>query len=227
MPDYDYQSDSRPFSQVLEDIGARQDPKLYLGELVNAFGERGFGALMLFFGLMNIAIGIIPGTTTILGAPLLLMGLQLIIRRDQLWLPRWALKRWIDREAYRNGLETVLPRLRRMERLSKPRLKVMTSEVSEVLIGVATFILAFILVLPIWGGNLVPALIISTFGFGLLQRDGLAIVIAWSAIGLICTLGLIIWLAWTWVSPYLLPVWEWLHGLPSQAWSWMTGLFGG
>ena len=182
MPDYDYQSDTRPFSQVLEDIGTKDDPKLYLGELVNAFGERGFGALMLFFGLMNIAIGIIPGTTTILGAPLLLMGLQLATRQDQLWLPKWALRRCIDREAYRNGLDTVLPRLRKMERLSKPRLTIMTSEVSEVLIGIATFLLAFILVLPIWGGNLIPALIISTFGFGLMQRDGLAILIAWCAV---------------------------------------------
>ena len=227
MPDYDYQSDNRPFSQVLEDIGTKEDPKLYLGELVNAFGERGFGALMLFFGLMNIAIGIIPGTTTILGAPLLLMGLQLIIRRDQLWLPRWALRQSIEREAYRNGLGTVLPRLRKMERLSKPRLTIMTSEISEVLIGIATFLLAFILILPIWGGNLIPALIISAFGFGLMQRDGLAVLIAWCAFGVICLAGLVIWLTWQWVSPYLLPVWEWAQGLLPQAWAWFTGLFGG
>ncbi len=226
MPDYDYQSDSRPFSQVLEDIGAKSDPNLYLGELVNAFGERGFGALMLFFGLMNVAIGIIPGTTTILGAPLLLMGLQLIIRRDQLWLPRWALKRSIEREAYRNGLATVLPRLKKMERLSRPRLKIMTSELSEVLIGIATFLLAFILILPIWGGNLIPALIISTFGFGLMQRDGLAVLIGWIAFGVICLAGLVIWLTWQWVSPYLLPVWEWAQGLLPQAWAWISGLFG-
>jgi len=176
---------------------------------------------------MNIAIGIIPGTTTILGAPLLLMGLQLIVRRDQLWLPRWALRRSIDRDAYSAGLDKVLPQLRKVERLSKPRLAVMTSEVSEILIGIATFILAFILILPIWGGNLVPALIISTFGFGLMQRDGLAIVIGWSAIGLICVAALIIWLTWTWVSPYLLPLWDWMHGLLPQAWAWLSGLFGG
>jgi hypothetical protein len=227
MPDYDYQSDSRPFSQVLEDIGAKRDPNLYLGELVNAFGERGFGALMLFFGLMNVAIGIIPGTTTILGAPLLLMGLQLIIRRDQLWLPRWALKRSIERETYRNGLATVLPRLRKMERWSRPRLKIMTSDLSEVLIGIATFLLAFILILPIWGGNLIPAVIISTFGFGLMQRDGLAVLIGWIAFGLICLAGLVIWLTWQWVSPHLLPVLDWLQGLLPQAWAWFSGLFGG
>jgi hypothetical protein len=103
----------------------------------------------------------------------------------------------------------------------------MTSEVSEVLIGIATVLLAIILVLPLWGGNLVPALIISTFGFGLLQRDGLAILIGWSAIALIGVAALIIWLAWTWVSPYLLPFWAWLNGLLPDAWAWLTGLFGG
>lgn len=227
MPDYDYQSDTRSFSQVIEDIGHKDEPRLYLGELVNAFGERGFGALMLFFGLLNIAIGIIPGTTTILGAPLLLMGFQLVIRQDQLWLPRWALKRWIEREAYRTGVSKVLPRLRRMERLSRPRLEMMTSEVSEVLIGVATMLLAFILILPIWGGNLIPALIIATFGFGLMQRDGLAILIAWCAVGLICVAGLVVWLAWTQVSPYVTPVIDWVQGLLPQAWGWLSGLFGG
>jgi len=225
MPDYDNQSDTRPFSKVIEDIGAKGDPKLYLGELINAFGERGFGALMLFFGLLSVAIGIIPGTTTILGAPLLLMGLQLMIRQDQLWLPRWALRRSIERETYRQGVARVLPRLRMLERLSRPRLSIMTSEVSEVLIGVATFLLAVILVLPLWGGNLIPALIISAFGFGLMQRDGLAIVLGWVAVGLICAAGLVVWLAWTWVSPYLLPLWEWAQGLLPNAWAWLTGLF--
>jgi hypothetical protein len=210
MPDYDYQSDTRPFSQVLEDIGVKRDPKLYLGELANAFGERAFGALMLFFGLMNIAIGIIPGTTTILGAPLLLMGFQLVIRQDQLWLPRWALRRWIERETYRHGVQKVLPRLRQVERLSRPRLSIMTSEVSEVLIGVATVLLAFILVLPIWGGNLVPALIISTFGFGLMQRDGLVVLIGWGGVAGVC---LFIWLAWELVTRAFGPVIAWAMGL--------------
>lgn len=210
MPDYDYQSDTRSFSQVIEDIGVKKDPKLYLGELVNAFGERGFGALMLFFGLLNIAIGIIPGSTTILGAPLLLMGFQLMIRQDQLWLPKWALRRWIERAAYRSGVEKVLPRVRAVERLSRPRLPVMTSELSEVLIGLATVLLAFILILPIWGGNLVPALIISTFGFGLMQRDGIVVLIGWVGVAGVC---LFIWLAWELVTRAVGPTVQWVTGL--------------
>lgn len=210
MPDYHYQSDNRTFSQVIEDIGVKDDPKLYLGELVNAFGERGFGALMLFFGLLNIAIGIIPGTTTILGAPLLLMGLQLAIRQDQLWLPRWALRRSIERETYRTGVKKVLARFKQVERLSRPRLPVMTSEVSEVLIGIVTVILSCILVLPIWGGNLVPALIIATFGFGLMQRDGIVVLIGWAGVAGVC---LFIWLAWELVRLALGPTIQWITGL--------------
>lgn len=227
MPDYDYQSDARPFSQVLEDIGAKADPKLYLGELVNAFGERGFGALMLFLGLVSAVIGAIPGSTTVLGLPILIIAFQLVIRRDQLWLPKWALTSSIDRGGYRDAIAGVLPRLRRVERWSRPRLSVMTSEISEVLIGLACMILCSILVLPIPGGNLIPSLIIVAFGFGLVQRDGLAVLAAWTAIALVCIAGLIIWLLWAELSPHLLPVWVTVSTLPSQAWNWLTGLFGG
>lgn len=210
MPDYDYQSDTRPFSAVVEDIGVRPHKKLYLGELVDAFGERGFGALMLFLGLLNILVGAVPGTTTILGAPLLLISLQLVTRQDQVWMPKWAMKSSIERATYRNAVGKIMKPLRMVERLSRPRLSVMTSEVSEVLIGAACAALCAILVLPIWGGNLVPALIVATFGFGMMQRDGVVILIAWAGVA---GVGVFIWLAWELVSRALMTSWEWLSGL--------------
>jgi len=210
MPDYDYQSDTRPFSQVIEDIGVKSDPKLYLGELINAFGERGFGALLLFLGLLNIAVGAVPGTTTVLGAPMLLIGLQLVTRRDQLWLPKWLLSRAIERATYRTAVSKLLKPLRWVERLAKPRLEVMTSEVSEILIGAACVVLAGILMLPIPGGNLVPALIMAVFGFGLLQRDGLMILVAWLGVAGVATF---VWLAWELVSRAMMVSWTWATGL--------------
>lgn len=210
MPDYDYQSDTRPFSQVIEDIGRKSEPKLYLGELVNAFGERGFGALLLFLGLLNIAVGAVPGTTTVLGAPMLLIGLQLVTRRDQLWLPKWLLSRAIERATYRTAVNKLLKPLRWVERLAKPRLSVMTSEVSEILIGLACVVLSAILMLPIPGGNLVPSLIMAVFGFGLLQRDGLMILVAWLGVAGVATF---VWLAWELVSRALMLSWDWITGL--------------
>lgn len=193
MPDYDYQSDARPFSGVLDDIGSRRDPKLYLGELINAFGERGFGALMVFFGLINAIASPIPGSTTILGAPMLLICLQLVIRRDQLWMPKWALASSLPREAYRATIDKVRKPLRFVEKLSRPRLAFMSSEISEVLIGVVTSLLTVVVMLPIFGGNMFPSVFIALFGFGLMQRDGGLILAAWAAVA---GFGVFVWLAW-------------------------------
>lgn len=208
MPDYDYQSDARTFSQVIEDLGARDERKLYLGELVNAFGERGFGALMVFFGLLN-ALPLPPGSTTVLGTPLLLLCGQLLFRADQVWLPKWALKGSIDRAGYRKTTGRVLKPIRMMERLSKPRLSVMTSEASEMLIGLAGSVLAVIIILPIWGGNMFPALIIATFGFGLMQRDGIAILIGWLGVA---GFTAFVWLAWEVIYRVFVLTWNWLTG---------------
>lgn len=210
MPDYDYQADARPFSQVVADIGAKEDPKLYLGELVNAFGERGMGAMMLFFGLLNILVGAVPGSTTILGIPLLIFSVQLAFRGDQLWMPRWALKRSIDRVTYRNAVGRALPALRKVERLTRPRLSIMTSDVSEVLIGVVSCLLCIILILPIWGGNLVPALIVTTFGFGLMQRDGALVLAGWLMLAAGCVA---VWLAWNIVSEFFFASLTWAGAL--------------
>lgn len=211
MPDYDYQSDTRTFSQVIEDVGAKSDPKLYVGELINAFGERSFGAVLVFMGLISIVIGAVPGTTTLLGLPILLISLQLIIRHDQLWMPRWVLRSSIDRAGYRVSIIRVLKPLRMIERLARPRLSIMTSEASEVLIGLACTVLCLILMLPIPGGNLVPSLIIAVFGFGLMQRDGVMILAAW--------LGTAAFAAVTWLA------WGVVTGLVTNGWTWLVGQF--
>ena len=218
MPDYDFQSDTRPFSQVLDDIGAKDDPKLYLGELVNAFGERGFGALMVFFGLINAIASPIPGSTTVLGAPLLLICLQLVIRRDQLWMPAWALKSSLPRESYRNTIGKVRKPLQFIEKLSKPRFSIMSSEVSEVLIGIVTSLLTVIVMLPIFGGNLFPSLFVALFGFGLMQRDGFLIGAAWLGVAGFCVF---VWAAWELISRLFLASAGWFI----HAGDWVQGLF--
>ncbi|WP_296169938.1 exopolysaccharide biosynthesis protein [uncultured Brevundimonas sp.] len=200
------ETDTRTFSQVIEDIGARDEPKLYLSELINGFGERGFGAMLLFFGLVSVVIGAVPGTTTVLGAPILLIAIQLVFRRDQLWMPSWILKRSIDRATYRNAIGKIMKPLRKVERLSRPRLSIMSSDASEMLIGLACIVLCLILMLPITGGNLVPSLIVAAFGFGLMQRDGAIIIAGWIGTA---GFGVFVWLAWELISRVVLATWEW------------------
>jgi hypothetical protein len=210
MPDYDYVSDDRPFSQVLTDIGDRPDPKLYLGEVVNAFGERAFGALLLLFGLLN-ALPLPPGATAVLGIPLLLLSIQLVLRTDQLWLPTWALKRAIDRAGYRRSAARIAGPIRTVERLSRPRLLVLTGSVSELAIGLVCTVLAVIVMLPLWSTNMFPAFTIALFGFGLMQRDGVAVLLGWlGAVG---------------YALFLVLAWQMIKGVAVAGWAWATGLF--
>jgi hypothetical protein len=209
MPDYDYHADDRPFSQVLEDIGAKPDPKLYLGEVVNAFGERAFGALLLLFGLLN-ALPLPPGATAVLGIPLLLLSIQLVLRTDQLWLPKWALKRSIDRAGYRKSAARVAGPIRTVERLSRPRLLILTGPVSELMIGLICTLLAVIVMLPLWSTNMFPAFTIAIFGFGMMQRDGVAVILGWLAVA---GYALFLILAWQMIKGVALVGWEWASGL--------------
>jgi hypothetical protein len=209
MPDYDYHADDRPFSRVLEDIGAKPDPKLYLGEVVNAFGERAFGALLLLFGLLN-ALPLPPGATTALGIPLLLLSIQLVLRTDQLWLPKWALKRSIDRAGYRKSAARVAGPIKTVERLSRPRLLILTGPVSELMIGLICTLLAVIVMLPLWSTNMFPAFTIAIFGFGMMQRDGVAVILGWLAVA---GYALFLILAWQMIKGVALVGWEWASGL--------------
>lgn len=212
MPHADHQSDDLSFSQVLTEVGAQPDPQLTMDELVSTFGERGFGALLLMLGLISAVIGVIPGTTTLLGVPILIIGVQLLFRRDELWLPGWILKRDLPRSAFAEAAAKVRVRLERVERFSKPRLAFMSTDLSEALIGLACITWAAVLMLPLIGFNLFPSLIVAAFGFGLMQRDGVMMLVGWVGSA---GMGIFTWLVWETVSRVL-----------TAGWTWITHLFG-
>jgi hypothetical protein len=200
---------ARPLSRVLEDIAGRPDPQLRLGELVNEFGERGFGALLFLLGLLSVLIGTIPGTTTVIGIPMLLIAFQLIMRRDELYLPGWALRHTIQRKTFADAAAKAIKPLRMVERVSRPRLGFMNTDLSEMLIGLACAFWALILMLPLIGFNLFPSLFVVAFGFGLTQRDGIIMLIGWLGSAIF---GVVIWLAWEVVSRAVTASWEMATG---------------
>ncbi len=206
---HDNSFSARPFSQVLTDVGAVNDPVLPMEELIGTFGERGFGALLLILGILSAVIGVIPGTTTLLGIPIMIIGVQLLFRRDELWLPGWILKRDLPRPAFAEAAAKVKGRLERVERFSRPRLSFMSSDLSEALIGLMCVVWAAVLMLPLIGFNLVPSLIVAAFGFGLMQKDGVVMLVGW-----VGSLGMAIftWAVWETVSRVLAATWEMVAG---------------
>lgn len=160
-------------SDIIRSIDSRED--MTIGQLADSLGERAFGALMFIFAVPN-ALPMPPGTSAILGLPLVILTWQVMVGRQSLWLPKLVRERRISKEMLERFVTKVTPIMARLERVLKPRLGVLvTSNMAERLIGLVAFPLALILFLPIPFGNIPPAIAIACLALGLAERDGLAV----------------------------------------------------
>jgi hypothetical protein len=200
----------RTLSEVIESLGYGDNPKLDLAEVVEGFGERAFWALMLMLALMSL-LPWPPGGKAVFSVPIMLLSLELAVQRQTVWLPRWLLRVSVSREAYRKASGgRVLRSIRAIERLSRPRLPILTGEVADVITGIVCFVLAIMLALPVPLGDMLPALTIAIFGLAITQRDGLAVLIG--GIGtVIC--GVYVVLVWTTVIAIVSGVLNWFNHL--------------
>ena len=180
------------FSEVIERLGHGEARKLSIGDIVYAFGDRAFGAVMLLVAIINM-LPWPPGGTTLTGAPLVLLSLELAVGREHLWLPKWTMAVSVDRAAYRKLSGRFLPVIRSIERLSRPRLYPLTSALSQAVIGLTCLLLSVVLVLPIPLGNIAPAFAIAFFSLGIMQRDGLAVILGWLFTALSVALLALVW----------------------------------
>lgn len=159
----------KPISQILRELGEQES--LAVGEVVDLFGRRAFGALMFVFSIPNL-LPLPPGSSTLLGAPLLLLSPQVALGISTLWLPRIIDDRKVTGASLHAAFNRLLPWVERIERVSRPRLTFMFGPAGDRIIGVICTLLSFVLILPIPLGNLLPALTIGVLGFSLFQRDG-------------------------------------------------------
>jgi len=188
----------RRFSEVLRDLAAADRERIAIADILAAFGDRAFGALMLVFAAPN-ALPTPPGTSSVLGAPLLFITFQLMIGRSVLWLPRLITNRSVARADFARLVDRMAPWLEKAERLLRPRLTILIGPVADRFIGAACLLLAVILFLPIPLGNIVPALAIAAFAIGLIERDGVAVSVGWAATaaaaGILVAISAALWAA--------------------------------
>ena len=166
------------FSEVLSDLAGQPSPAISIGDVLDAFGDRAFGALMLLFAAPNM-LPLPPGLSAVLGAPLLFVTAQLMLGRPTLWMPRFICRQCIRRDFFALLTTKLSPVLQRAERILRPRLPLLLHPVNERIVGAACLLLAIILFLPIPFGNIPPAWAIAAFALGILERDGLATLVGW------------------------------------------------
>ncbi|HEX7762766.1 MAG TPA: exopolysaccharide biosynthesis protein, partial [Cellvibrio sp.] len=94
---------------------------------------------------------------------------------QRVYLPRWIADSSLTTADFNALINKVVPWLRRIERLMKPRIAFLSAGNAERWLGAFCALLAFLLVLPIPLGNLMPALGILFIALGLIESDGVCV----------------------------------------------------
>ncbi|MFL5829703.1 MAG: exopolysaccharide biosynthesis protein [Solirubrobacteraceae bacterium] len=158
-----------------------QDGDSTLGSLIELFGEKSFA--LVFVLLLGVPALPLPtgGATHVFEIIAILLSLELIVGRHEIWLPQ----KW-------RGLELAGPRqqrfihglmrlIRRLERLSKPRLRFLFDHrLSNIVFGMLVIAgsLAAFLAPPFTGLDTLPALGVVLLSLGVLLEDIIVVLVA-------------------------------------------------
>lgn len=158
-----------------------------LQDLLDKLGKRAYGPTLLICALPEALPLPIAGVSAIIGIPLMLISAQLCLGFARPRLPKWIGQHPVKRVKLEKIVFRGLGYLEKIERWVRPRWGFITNPVVERLLGFLLFLLAVVIALPIPLGNMLPAIAIFTISIGMIEKDGVAIVLGVVAAGVILT----------------------------------------
>ncbi|MGG6264833.1 exopolysaccharide biosynthesis protein [Leptolyngbya sp. AN03gr2] len=148
-----------------------------LGELIQSLGSRAFGPTLLICALPEALPLPIAGVSAIIGTPLLIFSVQLLLGYSSPRLPKWLSNRTFRRKDFEKAVREILRYLHRFEKVIRPRWQFATTSIVERWLGLLFVVLAVVIMLPIPFGNFLPAIAIVTISLGLIEADGVLVVV--------------------------------------------------
>lgn len=164
-------------SDRLAQLGADADgDRVSLDWILKQLHERAFGLFLLILAL-PCCIPFLYGIPQIVSLPLMFVSAQILLGRRIPWLPGNLGARTVSAEGLRGLSQRSGPWLRRIEALSKPRLGVLTTAPLDRLVGAALVLFSASILVPLPGTNTVPGFAVVVVAMGLLQRDGILVIL--------------------------------------------------
>jgi hypothetical protein len=151
-----------------------------LGSLVEVFGEKSFAILFVF--LLGVPALPLPtgGATHVFEIIAALLALQLIVGRDQIWLPQKWCKLQLAGPKQQRFITGLLKLIRRLERFSRPRLRFLFhTRVSNSVYGLLALggTAGAFFAPPFTGLDTLPALGVVLLSLGVLLEDVIVVAI--------------------------------------------------
>jgi hypothetical protein len=177
----------RRLSELFAQLARDAHGPVSIGHIRDALGNRSFAPLLVLFAAFNL-LPLPPGTSAVLGLPLIIVASQMVYGAKQTWLPSYVSNRSLSAETFRYMMEWIIPRLVRIERVIRPRYWPFWRRQGDRFIGCVALLLAIVVTLPIPLGNWLPAFATALLGLALSERDGILLAVG----GAMCIVSAIV-----------------------------------
>ena len=170
--------DPATFSETLERWLNRSGEKT-VGSLIEVFEEKSFA--VLFVILMGVPALPIPtgGATHVFEIIVVLLALQLVAGREEIWLPQRLRQRELAGDKQTRFLTTLMKLIRRLEGISNPRFRFLFNHrLSNIVFGLLTIagtVAAFVAP-PFSGLDTLPALGVVLVSLAVLLEDFVVVI---------------------------------------------------
>lgn len=166
----------RTLLQIIETLADQAPPEGHtLNEIFDNLDESAFGAA-LFLLALPCCIPFLYGVPQVVAVPMMALALQMLAGREEPWLPDALARRRIDKA----GLVRMAQGGRRwlgwIERLIRPRFMGITGPGAERVVGAFLVLFCASILVPLPLTNTVPGFAVAVVSFGLMQKDGLAVI---------------------------------------------------
>jgi hypothetical protein len=142
-----------------------------IGEIIDAFGERAFGFVLILFSLPN-CVPAPPGVAGIVGTPVLIFGIQMMLGHKHPWLPGFIKRRSIAVSKFKRLIDIAEPKLQKLESYCKPRLCPLFGPVGDRVVGLFAFLVALSVLIPFPGTNFPPSIALVIASIAIMEEDG-------------------------------------------------------
>jgi hypothetical protein len=186
------QSPSQSTTALIRDtLASIEGDDVDLGTLVDRFGARGFGVLVLFLALP--AFVPIPGVGAVTGPGIALLGAQMLFGLRRPWLPRMARARRIDKASFARFTTRMGRLLKVLERFCQPRLPWLFERTGSRANGLVLILYGIALSLPIPFTNYLFGLVLLAIAIAMIERDGALLLSSWFLVGpLVLAVGVLV-----------------------------------
>jgi hypothetical protein len=169
-------SHGRSASDVLRSVveGAEGET-ISLRQILDAFGERAFGFVLILFSLPN-CVPAPPGLAGVVGTPVLIFGIQMMLGHRRPWLPDMILRRSVSVATFRRLIDIAEPKMRRLEAFCRPRHTWLFSSVGDRMIGLFAVLVAISVLIPFPGTNFPPSIALVIVSIAVMEEDGLLLI---------------------------------------------------